>query len=465
MKRKRRKFTDELKQETVRLVREGGESIGEVSRDSHHPHRTKESCHQLLAPTRQRQPLGGQSTVGRAAVRLLVAAWLTLQLCGCAAVLRHPRTPFSPDSPDHVPWLLTRPLLDGERRVLIVVENHEGREPDLRALESFRRRVSGYSGKEALLRGTDSAPPCQWISDDEAQCDGIDPQKEYPVFLQYVGQADYFGETRPIRGRVKSIEIPTSGIRIAQTTLDGEAFLWLSRRRLEEMTLLHEYGHALGLASNPQHSYLDDYPDLSRASAHCRNPNCPVSRPTWRAVVYGALRTGLTFRFLTDYCADCRKDIAAAKSFWISGTAPAGMRPSKTPPDTAQRAMKALGDRGFREEWRVYSLRRFGKQVVPLLFKKLRSLQRTDRNQELLNCDWIIKTIVMDQAVARAGAGAIGGWIMGDQSAVLLSWWENHEAAFMQGDAWPLPSAITLQLPTDTGAGESLDRTHIERRY
>lgn len=33
MKRKRRKFTDEFKQETVRLVREGGKSIGEVSRD------------------------------------------------------------------------------------------------------------------------------------------------------------------------------------------------------------------------------------------------------------------------------------------------------------------------------------------------------------------------------------------------------------------------------------------------
>lgn len=33
MKRKRRKFTDEFKQETVRLIREGGKSIGEVSRD------------------------------------------------------------------------------------------------------------------------------------------------------------------------------------------------------------------------------------------------------------------------------------------------------------------------------------------------------------------------------------------------------------------------------------------------
>ena len=57
---------------------------------------------------------------------------------------------------------------------------------------------------------------------------------------------------------------------------------FLPERHLEAQTLVHEYGHHLGLPPC-DHGYYRDYPDFT-GGAHCVNPDCALSKPRLRAL-------------------------------------------------------------------------------------------------------------------------------------------------------------------------------------
>ena len=54
----------------------------------------------------------------------------------------------------------------------------------------------------------------------------------------------------------------------------------------------------------------------SRDGAHCVNPDCALSKPRLRALLYGFWHVALAHHYLEDYCAQCRAAIAAAKAYW-----------------------------------------------------------------------------------------------------------------------------------------------------
>ena len=101
------------------------------------------------------------------------------------------------------------------------------------------------------------------------------------VHIRYVGnQLDKWGLSywRLVAGRkVYVIEINQERHR---------RWKWfLPERHLEAQTLIHEYGHHLGLPPW-DHGYYRDYPDFSDG-AHCVNPDCALSKPRARALLYG----------------------------------------------------------------------------------------------------------------------------------------------------------------------------------
>ncbi len=233
--------------------------------------------------------------------------WLmvVLALCapGCAASsLRERVTPFPPGTPHAVPWQLNRELLQPvNKRIQFVVEILQGHLPEPEALDDLVRLAARYGERPAswVLSGGPGAP-----------VRALDPDTTY-VFIRYVGwRIPNFGLSfaQQFAGRrVYLIEINQSRHRRWRSSV-------LPERRLEEQTLVHEYGHLLGLPPY-DHGYFQRYPDFS-GGAHCVNPDCPLTKPTLRSILFGIGNTAFRRRFLEDYCAQCRRAIEAAKAYW-----------------------------------------------------------------------------------------------------------------------------------------------------
>jgi hypothetical protein len=218
---------------------------------------------------------------------------------GCAAGLRERVTPFPPGTPTMPPWQLNHELLTPvNARIQIVVELVEGHAPETAALDDLARLASRYGER-----------PASWIM--RAQWQGELLADVSYVFVRYVGkQLPRFGQadTQMFRGRQVYL------IWINQERHRRWRSLVLPERRLEEQTLVHEYGHLLGLPT-ADHGYFVDYPSFA-GGAHCVNPDCALTKPRFRALLYAAGNTGFRRRFLEDYCEACQRAIRTAKAYW-----------------------------------------------------------------------------------------------------------------------------------------------------
>lgn len=228
---------------------------------------------------------------------VLALAALTLA-SGCAASMyREHTTPFPPSTPRAVPWTLNRELLvPTTKRIVIAVELVAGHAPERDALDRLTRLAARYGER-----------PASWLAGPLPAT--LDADTTY-VDVRYVGnQLDKWGLSyrRSVAGHVVYV------IEINQER--HRKWKWfLPERHLEAQTLIHEYGHHLGLPPW-DHGYYRDYPDFSDG-AHCVNPDCALSKPRARALLYGFWHVAIARHFLEDYCAQCRAAIAAAKAYW-----------------------------------------------------------------------------------------------------------------------------------------------------
>jgi len=254
--------------------------------------------------------------------------------------------------------------------------------------------------------------------------------------VRYVGEAEgHYGETSQVRAVSSDGEQSCWVIHVAQDKLARTSFLWLARKRLEEGTLIHEYGHVLGLGGNPDHCRFV-------GGGHCVNPECVVASPTPRKILYGVWYVGLTFRWYDDYCDDCRRDIELVKRFWRTGKAiPDATRPSLQELANWSRGLKSSD---FRDGGRATALIRMAKGAMPGVIDWLRRLPPGGKRSPREYADWIAKTIVSREAARRAGEGFRPGWQMGDHSAEMLDWWQREGALFMAGDQWKLPASVSV---------------------
>lgn len=263
------------------------------------------------------------------------AGILCLLLCtsaGCRFVLREPVTDYPSGWPVGVPWRLNRELLHADKSgpIVFLVDVVEGRDPNPIALDRLVEVASRYGGRPAEwtmladsglgVRWSDG-PPEDWkeLGHDRLRCTTpLDDETSY-VFLRYAGGlTGAFGmATRaPADDACAGRTYPV--ILIFQDNLDRNNILWFTEKRIEVRDLIHEYGHVLGLGTNPAHGYWPD-PGPHRGGAHCRNPECALALPRPRAMLYGLWYTGVTFRNTNDYCRQCRRDVEAARAFWRSG--------------------------------------------------------------------------------------------------------------------------------------------------
>jgi hypothetical protein len=255
----------------------------------------------------------------RRAGRLACLVTLVAMSAGCAASLREHVTPFPARTPRTVPWTLNRELLmPVDRRILFVVDLAQGHPPERAALDVLVHLAARYGERPAawVILGSAGAPPLRSDGDRITATGPLDADTSY-VLVRYVGaQIGNWGLSYTTRVAGRAVYV------ILVNQERHRRWSWfLPERHLEAQTLVHEYGHLLGLPPF-DHGYYPRYPDFSDG-AHCVNPDCALSKPRWRALVYGLGHTFLGGHYLEDYCAACRAAIAAAKRYWRAATPPA----------------------------------------------------------------------------------------------------------------------------------------------
>lgn len=240
----------------------------------------------------------------------------------CPALLREGRRPLPAGNPTACPWGLDRRLLlpEATARITILVEVVRGRDPRPEALDRLVEIAARYGERPASWTriGSEGAPKVHVAPDREPVWDEPpDPTTSF-VFVLYVGSAHgWYAQTDWMSSSHASPEEHFPRILVAQENIDRFTSFFGSTG-FEGRTLVHEYGHVLGLSANPSHS------TWSGGGGHCVHPDCVVGPPTFRRLAYRFCRSILTLRSfrLDDFCADCGRDIEAAKAMWRSNPLP-----------------------------------------------------------------------------------------------------------------------------------------------
>ena len=226
-------------------------------------------------------------------VHVLVSLMCTFAT-GCAATFREQVSAMSAERPSKAPWGLNRELLMPEtKRILFVVEWVEGHEPEWKALDALVRLASRYGGR-----------PANWRRHKPNALLKLEPDTSY-VLVRYVGnRINHFGEAYESMIDDRQVYV----LRINQEVHRPFRTL-VPQAKLEEQTLVHEYGHHLGLPTH-DHGY---YPG---GGMHCVNPDCALSKPRLKAILYNSFHIAFGRQYLEDYCEECRRAIDAARKHW-----------------------------------------------------------------------------------------------------------------------------------------------------
>lgn len=205
--------------------------------------------------------------------------------------------------PLEVPWTLNRELLTpANDRIQFLVEHRAGAHPQVEALDGLVELASRYGGRPARWRKRLRDEPLV-----------LEPDVTY-VIVKYVGdQLPGFGLAygRRVEGRSVYVLVVNQEAHHRWSAI-------MPVRWLEQQTLVHEYGHLLGLPT-PDHGYYPRWPARTDG-LHCVRPDCPLSKPRPRAVLYNAFHTAFGRHYLVDYCEECRRAIAAVQAYWAGGT-------------------------------------------------------------------------------------------------------------------------------------------------
>lgn len=263
------------------------------------------------------------------------------------------------------PWLLAEGFSD---RLEIEIDWVEGCKPGPKTVEGLRRIALEYgpAGQPVEITLDDEIPLKDWKS---AGPSGDDPEQKiverYADLLGAPEDAEFRtarlyvlfapeSRMRGLNGYSTRWIVPRGGDRadvdgivVYRAPHERYAKLWLSRDKMERMTLIHEFGHELGLVGNEAHERLEPY------SGHCTSLKCLMALPSLRVLFRNAI-AGFFNILPTDYCARCREDIRRAKATWREAMArDASYRESRVAERWAARlalSLEPLREQGRHEE-------------------------------------------------------------------------------------------------------------------
>jgi hypothetical protein len=212
------------------------------------------------------------------------------------------------------------------RRLVIEVDWVEGCEPAALALAGLERTARAYcpAGKEIVVRADDVIPRAEWASCpagdtsplanrhlDELPDEAEGTEVLYMLYLPRKAPDDLrsFGARGGWEIARGGRTVPVRGMVLYKEAIREHSHLWATAARMDRSTLVHEFGHLLGLVGNPAHMQ-------SRLPGHCANPECVMAQPQWRSILYFTTAGLMGTRMPRDYCRECRADIRRAQQLW-----------------------------------------------------------------------------------------------------------------------------------------------------
>jgi len=410
------------------------------------------------------------------------AKWVALvgalSVCASALAARPAAiSSYPPDWPHRAPWKLNRELLlPQSERIVFVVDTQRGSPPIAEALDHLVSLAAKYGGRPAswVRLGDAGAPSVNWIepplppkpvnvyvrlrdgqslSDFHIPRDDIEtirylveipacpagalPANVSYVFVRYLGSlGTAFGNAEVVASGDSCGGRRFPVIRVAQTKIAQARVPGIGQDFLEWRTLAHEYGHILGLASNPEHGrWRSTVP--YRGGQHCIHRECAVAVPTAMALLKGQM---------TDYCAACLRDIEQAREHWRTGKEFPEV--ARLPQPDPAAAVASLKKHNFCEGGEAEKLVGYGKAVMPSLVARLAELPGGDVASPRSYAIRLALRIVIAEDELRRPPGTPAVKIddsSAHSSAEFYSWWQQESERFMAGDEWSLPTLLRSQ--------------------
>ena len=237
--------------------------------------------------------------------KLAIAALLLNLSAGCAH-LPKPEGPPGPGSRDAL-------FLDAAAApsLLIEIDRVEGTSPRPGALRTFLSRVERYLNKPGGVRMVvdDIIPADEWQEDDRSirklakhyrSVVASDPEHTAVLHVIYAPKLGNYRGYCWSRKHYDDLEFPHDSALIVLLQGNIKPLLWVTGVKQEASVLIHEMGHALGLSSNPGHSY----------KGHCTNAHCLMYNGVDVRTFFLYFFPTLFFGYLPlDFCSDCLADL------------------------------------------------------------------------------------------------------------------------------------------------------------
>ena len=202
----------------------------------------------------------------------------------------------------------SRPSDRSVRAIGDVLREHceEGKQIEIRLDDEIPRSVwveaPDRSGLEELVAHNLDGDPADWRRAELLYVLFVpDGGPWYEGFLSGVTDRITFDR----QGRVMSVRT----VLLFTDEMRRDATLWITMRKVERATVVHELGHVLGLVSNSDHVQ-------PKHPRHCRTARCVMHRPGVRAALVNGLPAFFAGRIPSRYGPRCRRDIADAKQAW-----------------------------------------------------------------------------------------------------------------------------------------------------
>jgi hypothetical protein len=259
------------------------------------------------------------------------------------------------------------------------------------------------------------------------------------VFVRYLGIVGYgYGNAETVASDAScgGREFPV--IRVAQTKIAQARAPGIGQDFLERRALAHEYGHLLGLASNPVHGRWSSTVPY-QGGEHCIHRECALAAPTAMALLKGQM---------LDYCSACRRDIEQAVDHWRTGREFPEV-PRLPQPDPVADVAR-LKKYNFCDGCEADNLLGYGKAVMPPLVARPVELPGGSAASARSYAVRLALRIVIDADEQRQPSGSPTPVIpvaTGDSDPAFLAWWRDESDRFMGGDDWKLPPMLLKANP------------------
>lgn len=267
---------------------------------------------------------------GRKAVLVcgyVFALFLFLLVGCCRSLLRYPaaapgEVPLDAARLGEVmnPFLLTTLT---SSRLTIEIDWVAGSKPPARAVTALEKLVRKYNPPEREVRVIvdQEIPLAEWkrFETDQGPVPGLfeqylsrDPRapgEEVFYVLSVPEAGGHFGYSSEVTIEHSGRPVYLSFLVVSTNAARREAVLWITAEKIQQSTLLHEFGHPLGLVLNPTH-------ENANLGFHCTETECLMTHPTGRVILSNFWRGLFLGKLPWDYCRKCQEDIRRAQQYW-----------------------------------------------------------------------------------------------------------------------------------------------------